>query len=428
MKKAVITGIGVISPNGLGKENFKTALLNGTSGIKAIQSFDASKLDCQIAGEIHLNGNGFSKREQRNLPRVIQLALCASEEALQDAGIDPPKLSKEERYRFGVLLGSGGGSIEFTERHYQMYYGSRKFEPSLYVISASTAGGLSSELSIRFGLLGQSHVITTGCTSSTDAIGYGFREIQAGRLDYVLAGGADAPIAEGILTGFSLMKILPTQWNQAPAKGSRPFSKDRSGFVLSEGSWMFILEEKEHALARGAKIYAEITGYGSSCEAFHAVSLDENGEGNLRAVHLAAGEAGVWPEEIDYVNLHGTSTLLNDRVETRAMKNFFGRKVMQVPMSSTKSMIGHPQGASGAAGLAATLLCMDEDKIHPTINLTEPDPECDLDYVPDTARQTKIRHALCNTLGFGSKCSALMIKNPYLTPPPLRGRKEEGEV
>jgi len=291
-----------------------------------------------------------------------------------------------------------------------MYYGKRPLDPSIYVISASTPGGLSSELSIRFGMLGLSHVITTGCTSSTDALGYATSEIRRGRLDVVLAGGADAPIAEGIMQGFLLMRIVPTKWNDAPEKASRPFNKDREGFVLSEGSWMFVLEEKERARRRAAVIYGEIAGYGSSCEAFHPVSLQYDGTANMRAISLAAEEARVSPDKIDHVNLHGTATPLNDEIETQAMKQFFGKRAYEIPMNSTKSMIGHPQGASGAAGLAATLLLMQEDMIHPTINLDSPDPKCDLDYVPYKARQKRIDYALCNTLGFGSKCSALLVK------------------
>ena len=410
-KRVVITGIGAVSPNGTGREAYKTAILEGRPGIRRISAFDPSALTSRIAGEIHLGGNGFSKKEERNLPRVVQFALMASGEALEDAGIDPKKMRSEERARFGVLLGTGGGSIEFTERHYQMVYGKRPFQPSLYAIPASTAGGISGELSIRFGLRGRSHVISTGCTSSTDAIGYGFHEIRTGRLQRVLAGGSDAPITEGVMTGFELMKILSTHWNHEPAKASRPFAKDRDGFVLAEGAWMFILEEKEHAESRGVRPYAEILGYGASCEAFHAVRLDEKGDENFLALGLACEEAGVPAEGVDYVNLHGTSTLLNDRIETRTMKKFFGERAARIPMSSTKSMIGHPQGASGAAGLAATVLAMRAKKIHPTINLDHPDPDCNLDYVPNQSREWEIEHALCHTLGFGSRSSALVIRN-----------------
>lgn len=412
MKQVVITGIGVVSPNGIGQKAFKEALLAGKSGVKRISVFDANKAVSQVAGEVYLNGVSFSVKEQKNLPRVAQLAIIASEEALQTAGIDAQKLTEDERDRFGVILGTGGGSVEFMEKHYEIFYGQRESSPSVYVVSASTPGGLSSELSIRFGLKAKSHVITTGCSSSSDALGYAFHEIQSGRLTQALAGGADAPIAEGVLYGFAIMKVVSKNWNGEPERASRPFAKDRDGFVLAEGSWMFILEEKEHALARGAKIYAEIMGYGSSCEAFHAVRLDEEAEGDFRAMKQAFEESGLTPDQIDYVNLHGTSTQLNDRIETKSMKKAFGERAYKIPMSSTKSMIGHPQGASGSAAVAASLLCMQDNMIHPTINLEDPDPECDLDYVAQTARKKEVKYILCNTMGFGSKCSVLIFKNP----------------
>jgi len=411
MKRVVVTGIGAVSPYGIGRKVYQTALLEGQSGITRISSFDPAPLDSQIAGSVTLNGYAFPKKDERNLPRVVQLALLASEEATRDAKFDLDKMGPELQRRFGVILGTGGGSIEFMEKHYGMYYGKKQSKPSLYVIPASTAGGISSEISIRFGLFAMSHVITTGCTSSTDAIGYAFREIQSGRLSCALTGGADAPIAEGIIHGFCLMKVLSTKWNDQPEKASRPFSRDRDGFVLGEGAWMFVLEEKEHAEKRGATIYAEILGYGSSCEAFHQVRLDETGNGNLYGLKLAMEDANLSPDAIDYVNLHGTSTVLNDRVETHILKRFFGKRAYRIPMSATKSMIGHPQGASGAAGIAATLFMMRENKIHPTINLETEDPECDLDYVRCHAREKEIKHALCNTLGFGSKSSYLVIKN-----------------
>jgi 3-oxoacyl-[acyl-carrier-protein] synthase II len=281
---------------------------------------------------------------------------------------------------------------------------------SLFCVPTGVMGTLSSELSVRFGLRGPSHVVTTGCTSSTDAFGYSLRQIRSGRLDMVLSGGADAPIALGIIKGFILMKILTDSWNHAPERGSRPFSVDRDGFVLAEGAWMFVLEEYEHARARGAKLLAEICGYGSTCEAFHRVRLQECGEEPARAIALAMKEAGVTPQDVHYVNLHGTSTQLNDRIETRALKLALGEHARQVPMSALKSQIGHPQGACGAAGVAATLVAMERGQIPPTINLETPDPECDLDYVPGVGRKKAIEHAVCNCIAFGSKNSALVLR------------------
>jgi 3-oxoacyl-[acyl-carrier-protein] synthase II len=271
-------------------------------------------------------------------------------------------------------------------------------------------GTFSSDLSIRFGLRGPSQVITTGCTSSTDALGYSMRLIQNGRADMVLSGGADAPIALGIVKGFILMKILTDSWNDDPQKGSRPFSVDRDGFVLAEGAWMFVLEEYEHARARGASILAELAGYGSTCEAFHRVRLKECGEEPARAIGLAMQQAGIGPTDVHYVNLHGTSTQLNDRIETQALKLALGEHARNVPMSALKSQIGHPQGACGAAGVAATIVAMQQGKIPPTINLDTPDPECDLDYVPTAGREAAVEHAVCNCIAFGSKNSALVLR------------------
>jgi 3-oxoacyl-[acyl-carrier-protein] synthase II len=293
---------------------------------------------------------------------------------------------------------------------YRLYFAGKSKQASLYSIPSGTAGTLASELSMRFGFHGMSHVLSTGCTSSTDALGYALRQIQWGYLPMMLAGGADAPIAPGIMKGFTLMKILTSSWNDAPERASRPFSADRDGFVLGEGAWMFVLEEYEHAKARGAPALAEILGYGSTCEAFHRVRLQEDGEEPARAIQMAMEDAGIAATEVDYVNLHGTSTELNDRIETRALKLALGDHAYGTPMSSLKSQIGHPQGASGAAGVAATIVAMLHEQIAPTINLERPDPDCDLDYVPEVGRKAPIEHAVCNCIGFGSKNSALVLR------------------
>jgi 3-oxoacyl-[acyl-carrier-protein] synthase II len=261
-----------------------------------------------------------------------------------------------------------------------------------------------------FGLRGLSHIVSTGCTSSTDAIAYAAEHIALGRQSVMLTGGVDAPLAPGILAAFDLMTVLTTEWNDEPHRASRPFSRDRSGIVLGEGAWIYVLEERERARRRGANIYAEITGYGSTCDAYHRVRLEETGDEPARAMMLAMEDAGRSPEEIDYVNLHGTSTVLNDRIETQALKLAFREEAGRIPMSATKSQLGHPQGASGAAGIAAALSAMHTNVIPPTINLDEPDPDCDLDYVPNRAREGRVRVALCNCIGFGSKNSALVIE------------------
>ena len=308
-----------------------------------------------------------------------------------------------------MILGSGGGGLEFTERQYAHWFAGEIKKASVYSIPASTIGGISSEISMAFQLHGPSHVVSTGCTSSTDALFYACEAIVSGRADIVVSGGSDAPLAPGILAGFCLMRVLTPSWNDRPEKGSRPFSADRDGFVLGEGAWIYVVETERSAKARGARIYAEILGYGSTCDAHHRVRLDESGVEPARAMELAIRDAGLGLKDIDYVNLHGTSTELNDRIETLAVESCFGEHAGRIPMSATKSMIGHPQGASGAAGVSAVLFAMNEGMIPPTLNLEEPAEDCRLDYVPLTPRKASVRYALANCIGFGSKNSALVL-------------------
>ncbi|PYX60873.1 MAG: beta-ketoacyl synthase [Acidobacteria bacterium] len=412
-RRVVVTGMGAVSPNGIGNQAFADAILAGHSGVRRISHFDASEIPVQVAGEVRDFDElaWVEKRERKHVSRVLPLALAAASEAFRDAGVDPPLLSLHEKRRFGVIMGSGGGGQEFTEEQYRLFFRQQYRQMSLFCVPTSVMGTLSSDVSIRFGLHGPSHVITSGCTSSTDAMGYSLRQIQSGRLDMVLTGGADAPIALGIVKGFILMKILTDSWNHAPEKASRPFSADRDGFVLAEGAWMFVLEEYEHAKARGAKMLAEVCGYGSTCEAFHRVRLKECGEEPARAISLAMQEAGIGAQDVKYVNLHGTSTKLNDRIETQALKLALGEYAPRVPMSALKAQIGHPQGACGAAGVAATIVAMRHGQIPPTINLETPDVECDLDYVPEAGRKVDVEHAICNCIAFGSKNSALVLRN-----------------
>ncbi len=327
-KRVVITGMGAVSPNGIGNEAFCRAVLAGTSGVKRVRAFDASDLPVQIAGEIQDFDElaWVDAHERKHVSRVVPLALAASTEALREAGIEPAKLSLDQQREIGVVLGSGGGAQEFSEEQVRLWLQGKVKQVSLFCIPSGTMGTLSSEISMRFGLRGLSHVITTGCTSSTDAFGYALREIQFGFLPMLVVGGVDAPIAPGIMKGFTLMKIMTSSWNHAPERASRPFSADRDGFVVAEGAWMFVLEEYEHARARGAHILAEVAGYGSTCEAFHRVRLQECGEEPARAIQMAMDDAGVSAADIGYVNLHGTSTQLNDRIETRALKLAMGEQ------------------------------------------------------------------------------------------------------
>jgi 3-oxoacyl-[acyl-carrier-protein] synthase II len=411
MSRIVITGVGALSPNGIGRENYFAAIAAGRSGVRNITQFDASSLPCRIAGEVDFEPTAWvDAKNIRHVSRVVPMSIAASDEALRDARLDPLQLDLEGRRNFGVMLGSGGGAVEFSERMYELWFNGAEKQASVYSVPSGTIGTIASEISMAYDLHGFSHLISTGCTSSTDAIGYAYRNLKLGVVDYILCGGADATITEGVMTGFCMMRIVSNTRNDAPQSASRPFSKDRDGFVLSEGAWMFVMEREETARARGAHIYAEVAGYGSTCDAYHRVRLDESGEEPARAMTLAMKEAHVDPSTVDYLNYHGTSTDLNDRVETRAVKLAFGDAASKLPGSATKSMIGHPQGACGGAGVAATLMAFRDDVLPPTINLADPDPECDLDYIADIGRRKRIDVAVCNTIAFGSKNSALVLR------------------
>ena len=411
-RRVVITGMGCVTPLGIGRQNFWDGLISARSGVRRIQAFDVSSSPVKIAAEVpEFDWQAqINPKDRKHVPRTVPLALAAAREALEDAGIHPSDLSLEERRAIGVELGTGGGGLSFTEQQYEYWYIGPANKASVYTIPSSTHGGLSSELSMAFGVRGLSHIVSTGCTSSTDAIAYAAQHIILGRQDIMLSGGVDAPLAPGILAGFNLMTVLTSDWNDEPHRASRPFSRNRSGMVLGEGAWIYVLEDLDHARERGAHIYAEITGYGATCDAFHRVRLAEDGSEPARAMRLALADAEREPKDIDYVNLHGTSTQLNDRIETSALKLALDGHARRIPMSATKSQVGHPQGASGAAGLGAALCAMHTNQIPPTINLDEPDPECDLDYVPNVAREASVRIALCNCIGFGSKNSALVVE------------------
>ena len=413
MPRVAITGIGAVSPNGIGRERFWEATRNGVSGVRRITRFDPSGFVVQVAGEVPDEFDEslyVEAKDRHNVSRAVPLAAASVAEAMSDAGLDARAMTRDELRGIGVIVGSGGGSQDFTEEQYRLFYTGHLKQCSVYTIPTSTIGTLASEVSMRFGFRGLSHIVSTGCTSSTDALGYAYRNIKAGVLKTVVAGGVDAPIAPLILRGFQLMRIMTTRWNNEPQRASRPFSRDRDGFVIAEGAWFFVLEEMEQARARGVHIYGEIAGYGSTCEAFHRVRLEECGEEPARAMGLAMAEAGIPPEEVAYIAYHGTSTELNDRIETRAVKLAFNGHAYKLAGSSLKSLIGHPQGACGAAGVAATLLAMRDGVVAPTINVDEPDPECDLDYITTPGRRLEIEYAVANCIAFGSKNSALVLR------------------
>ena len=411
--RIVISGFGCLTPLGNSRNELWDGFRNGRSGVRRISAFDPSNSPVQIAGEVQGIDpySYFHTKERPHVSRSAALAITAARQALQDAKLDPEMLTLDERRRIGVVLGSGGGGLEFTERQYEHWFRGEPKKASVYTIPTSTIGTLSSEISMAFRLHGSSHVVSTGCTSSTDAFFYACEALISRRADIVVTGGVDSPLAPGILAGFCLMRVLTESWNDRPECGSRPFSKDRDGFVLGEGAWIYVVETERTARMRGAPIYAELLGYGSTCDAHHRVRLDESGIEPGRAMALAIEDAELDAGDIDYVNLHGTSTVLNDRIETRAVRNCFKERAARIPMSSTKSMIGHPQGASGAAGISAILFAMKEGIIPPTLNLEQPDAECDLDYVPCTPRRARVRYALTNCIGFGSKNSALVLGN-----------------
>jgi len=412
LRRVVITGIGVISPNGVGSEAFARACREGRSGLSRPDHIDTSGLKTSSVGRVKdadwTPAGVMEHAELKRVPRMVPMALAASREAMTRAGLHFEADDVERQREVGVALGTGGGGLAFVEEQYRTFFA--EGTGSLYSITGGTHGNLSSELSIALRLRGPSHVLSTGCTSSTDAIGYAMMLIRAGAVPAMLAGGADAPISKGILTAFEKMRVVSTRRWDDPACASRPFAADRDGFVLGEGAWMFVLEERERALKRGATVLAEVAGHGSTCDAYHRVQIAPDVVEPVRAIELALADAGAAKDDVGYVNLHGTGTDLNDRMETAALRKCFGARAADIPMSSTKSMIGHPQGACGAAGLAATVLGMLAGSMHPTINLDRPDPQCDLDYIPGEARTAEVDVALCNCIAFGSKNSALVVR------------------
>jgi 3-oxoacyl-[acyl-carrier-protein] synthase II len=415
--RVAITGIGVVSPFGVGRDVFWDHVSRGASGTRAITEFDASAFPCRVAASVpdaalraagagaddETETNGDGRADPRRYAKVSRIAVLAAREALRDAGIEAGAEG------VGVIVGSGAGGIDVAERQYGEFHAGAFHRVSPYAIPVSIVGIVSSEISIALGLRGISHVISTGCTSSTDAIGYAASLIRHGEADVLVTGGADACATPGMIFGFGRMRVVATRYNDRPAEASRPFDRGRDGFVLGEGAWLMTVERLDRARARGAHVYATVDGYGSTCDAYHRVQMDPEGTEIVRAMELAIARSGRAIEQIGYINYHGTSTLLNDAVESRCVRRVFGKRADFVPGSSTKSMIGHPQGASGAAGVVTAALALERGVVPPTANLTHGDPDCDLDFVPNVARRAEAEAALCNCLGFGSKNSALVI-------------------
>jgi 3-oxoacyl-[acyl-carrier-protein] synthase II len=410
----VISGIGVVSPFGVGRERYWCNLARGASGTKAITQFDVSTYPCQVAAWVPpvsiddapaLEGDDEQdgRADPRRYSRAALFGVIAAREAWRDAGLAAGQPNA------GVLIGSGGGGIDVGERQYEDFFTAGGKHVTPYAIAVGICGMVSSEISISLGLRGMSHVLSCGCTSSTDAIGYAASLVRAGEYEVILSGGTDGCVLPGMIFGFSRMRAVSTRYNDRPAQASRPFDRGRDGFVLGEGAWMLVLEREERARARGVMPYARIEGYASTCDAYHRVQMDPDGVEIVRCIETALAKAHRQPAEIGYINYHGTSTQLNDAIESRCVRRVFGRHADDVPGSSTKSMIGHPQGASGAAGVAATALALRSGVLPPTINLVDPDPACDMDFIANEARPADIDAALCNCLGFGSKNSALVL-------------------
>ena len=407
-KRVVITGLGAISPVGNTAADFWQALLAGKSGIGPITRFDAAEYDAKIAGEV----KGFEptafidKKEARRMDRFTQFAIAAAKMALDDSGID---LEKTDKSRIGSFVGSGIGGMDTLHEQYKNLFEKGPNRVSPFFIPMMIANMAAGQVSIAFGLQGPSSCVVTACATGTNCIGDAMKVIQRGDADVMVAGGTEAAISPAGMAGFCSMKALSTR-NDAPEKASRPFEKDRDGFVMGEGSGIVILESLEHALARGARIYAELAGYGTNADAYHVTAPAPEGAQAARCMELAIKDAGLQVTDVDYINAHGTSTPLNDKNETLGIKALFGDHAKNLAVSSIKSMTGHLLGAAGGIECVATALTVANDMMPPTINYDTPDSDLDLDYVPNQARAKVVRVALSNSFGFGGHNATLLVK------------------
>ena len=408
MNRVVVTGLGVVTPVGNDVPTFWKSLLEGKSGITKITSFDASKFDSRIAGEVkdfdplkYVNA-----KEVRRMELFVLYAIAASQQAIVNSGID---MAKEDANRIGIVIGSGIGSLDIIERQHNVYLKKGPSKLSPFLIPMLIVNEAAGNVAIKFGLKGPNSCVTTACASGSHSIGDAFKLLQRGDADVMLAGGTESCNAALGIGGFCALKAL-SQRNDDPQKASRPFDLNRDGFVMSEGAGVVVLENLEHALKRKAKIYAEIVGYGMSCDAYHITSPDPEGNGAAHAMSMALADAKFNREDISYINAHGTSTQLNDKIETLAIKKTFTDFAKKIPISSTKSMTGHQLGAAGGVEFVACCLAIGVDSIPPTMNYEFPDPACDLDYVPNQARKIKVEAALSNSLGFGGHNATLIAK------------------
>lgn len=407
-RRVVITGIGLVSPLGIGVESNWEALSKGKSGISLISRFDTSKHSSKIAGQIEdFDPLLFiEKKELRKMDSFIQYAVAAAQLAVQDSGLNPAALEGD---RCGVCVGSGIGGIGFIEETCKTLFEKGADRISPFFLVATIINEAAGQISIKYRARGPNLANATACSTSTHAIGDSFRIIARGDADIMIAGGAEAPITPLGVAGFCAMRALSLR-NNEPERASRPFDAERNGFVIGEGAGILILEELGAALKRGANIYAEIVGYGTSGDAYHVTAPAPDGKGAVLVMKKALDDAGVDPKEINYINAHGTSTLYNDKIETGAIKRVFGEHAYKIGVNSTKSMIGHLLGAAGGVEAGYTALCLKNQVMPPTINYENPDPECDLDYVPNKARPAEVQYALSNSFGFGGTNSSLLLK------------------
>ena len=408
MNRVVITGLGSITPIGIGKENYWNSLLAGKSGIGYITRFNTENHDTKVAAEINEFNplDFFEKKEAKRMDRFAQFAVAATKLALEDGKIDLDGLDKD---RIGTIIGSGIGGIESLENEVIKYTQKGPNRVSPLFIPMMISNMAAGQISMNFGLTGASMTITTACASATHAIGESFRMIKHGYLDMAITGGTEASITPVAIAGFCSMKALSTR-SDDPHKASRPFDKERDGFIMGEGAGILVLEELEHALKRGATIYAELVGYGASSDAFHITQPDPEAKGAVKAMSLALDDGSVNSNEIGYINAHGTSTYFNDKLETLAIKTLFKEHAKDINISSTKSMTGHLLGAAGGIEAIATALSLKEGMIPPTINYENPDEECDLNYTPNKAVQRDINYAMSNSLGFGGHNATILLK------------------
>ncbi len=408
-RRVVVTGLGVITPVGNDVPGFWRSICDGVSGVGPLKTFDASAFDARIAAEVKgfdAQNFGMTRKEAMRIEKFVQYAMASAAQALKESGLE---LEKEDKERIGVLVGSGIGSLRIIEEEHSTYLKGGPSRISPFLIPSLIVNEASGHIAIKYGFKGHNSCVTTACASGSHAIGTAMRVIQRGEADVMISGGTESAITHLGIGGFCALKALSTR-NDEPQKASRPFDRERNGFVMAEGCGIVVLESLEHAQKRGAVIFGELAGFGASCDAYHITAPDPDGYGASLAMEWALKDAKVNAEQVDYINAHGTSTKMNDKVETEAIKKALGAHAKKVMVSSTKSMTGHLLGAAGGVEFVACCLALRDQVVPPTTNYEFPDPECDLDYVPNTSRKAKVEVCLSNSLGFGGHNATLLVR------------------